>query len=67
MNKKRRNQQQTLLQSPYLTITLPTLPGCTGYTIYGIAPIPVRIDQGEQVRIEPTTAGYNVWEIEERR
>lgn len=50
------------LQSPTLNIVLPNVSGCTGYIIYGIAPIPVRVAVGEHIRIEPTPTGYNVWE-----
>lgn len=35
----------------------------TDYSIYGIAPIPVRIGADESVRIEPTPDGYNVYEV----
>lgn len=66
MSKRRtkRNPQPTAsMVSPTLNLTLPTVAGCTGYTIYGIAPIPVRVGLGERVRVEPTSDGYNLYGV----
>lgn len=60
---KRTSQPTASLQSPTLNLSLPTVAGCTGYTIYGIAPIPVRVGLGERVRVEPTSDGYNLYEV----
>jgi hypothetical protein len=50
----------------HFTLTLPAIPDATGYTIHGIAPLPVRVRAGENVRVEPTGDGYNLWEVGER-
>ena len=65
MSRKKRKQhsEQASIVSPYFTMTLPVVEGCTDYTIEGIAPIPVRVGLHERVRIEPTTDGYNIYEV----
>jgi len=46
-----------------VTLTLPTISGA-GYRVYGIAPIPVRLQASQSARIEPTKDGYNLYEVD---
>lgn len=54
----------TLSDERYMQLQIPVIPGATGYTIYGIAPIPVQLEaDGKCVRVAPTADGYNLYEV----
>lgn len=51
----------------YVRLVLPTIAGATGYKVYGIAPIPVRLKPDESVIVEPTATGYNLYGVKNER
>lgn len=66
MDKSKHNHSKRTSHSAtenHMNLVLPAIPNATGYIIYGIAPIPVRVRAGENVRVEPTSDGYNLWEV----
>jgi hypothetical protein len=62
MSKKRNKKHR--IDRDFMAFSLPVIPGATGYTVYGIAPIPVRLDADNMpTRIEATSDGYNVYGV----
>jgi len=58
MSKKRKKRR---IDNDWMTFSVTATPGATRYTIYGIAPIPVRLETDNMPsRIEATHNGYNL-------